>query len=822
MSQVLKYDESDPANPFQNTAGGATAFLLGRAQDLAGEETFPGTSGGLLAVATGAGPLPLPSNIFFYDVSNPDNLKRIGAMSVTGSASQEGTILHMIMKGPFAYTTTFQKGIQVVDVQQAINEYNQVFSTNPVQFGTQITTEGEGFARDTVVNTIPVMTTAFGPTPVNATLYGLAAADFTLDQQTQTIVAASGVESLAVVDPLGGQVLAQSTHLVAPNGTMQRGFSIALGTIGVPCPSGAAFNVTSCNVAAVGGFDPGGKPILVVVDLTNPRNPVPIGAVILDSTALDIVMQDNLALVGEGINTQITDLSDPSRPTPAGTITGIGGRLTVNGFLFGTAGGGVNGLHVAALGALAYVKSFEPKTNVISAGNQLFSNVRINYAIIPPDPQIQTAEVHIDVEGGSRAATLPGSVSAGKGTVIWPSGTTINTSQNYLATVHAQANGGELPTIAKRVPLMKVPIAIAPRDKMLRIQFALPDQGFFTDSAGNPIDKYSVKIYLNADGSGSPAFTVASKDIANAYPNTDVWFNVNADGTGGDIPDGSAQATQPWVARKIDKIINGDGLIFPIKVQAYEVGTVLADYSSVYVAVVSEKTGDLVSKLTATTSIDNNWAQVVQRVASKVDQVPTPTSSGGMLSNSSMIYRVLLAILQAVGNYAFEVLHGLLDGFIDGLEGDAQMIGSVFDAVFHPVKTARAIKEFFGKLIQTLNQISFSSLFKSLYGAAGSFLRWPTLDETVLLAGKAGYFFGYLGGVILELVLSTFLIGFISGGVGAHASKALAALRAFDWIANLLDKAVVVLRFLGYWLERLAKLATDNALTKAAFGFLRE
>src|SRR5205085_12487419 len=127
--------------------------------------------------ATGAGPLPLPSNIFFYDVSNPDNLKRVGAMSVTGSASQEGTILHMIMKGPFAYTTTFQKGIQVVDVQAAIDKYNQVFTTNPIQFGTQITTEGEGFARDTVINTIQVMTTAFSATPLPATLYGIAAAD---------------------------------------------------------------------------------------------------------------------------------------------------------------------------------------------------------------------------------------------------------------------------------------------------------------------------------------------------------------------------------------------------------------------------------------------------------------------------------------------------------------------------------------------------------------------------------------------------------------------------------------------------------------------
>jgi len=141
--------------------------------------------------------------------------------------------------------------------------------------------------------------------------------------------------------------------------------------------------------------------------------------------------------------------------------------------------------------------------------------------------------------------------------------------------------------------------------------------------------------------------------------------------------------------------------------------------------------------------------------------------------------------------------------------------------VLHPVKTAQALADFFGKLVTTLRQINFSQLIKGLYAGAGAFLKWPTLDEAVMLAGKGGYFFGYLGGIIIELVLSTVVIGFVTGGVGAMAEKALEILRAVDWIANIIEKALVVVRFLGYWLEKIASAVTNNVVTKSVVAFLR-
>ncbi len=69
------------------------------------------------------------------------------------SAVQDGLLLRIVMKDQFIYASTFNKGLQVIDLQQAISEYQQ----RPlIQFGEVISTEGQGFAIDAVVNTIPV------------------------------------------------------------------------------------------------------------------------------------------------------------------------------------------------------------------------------------------------------------------------------------------------------------------------------------------------------------------------------------------------------------------------------------------------------------------------------------------------------------------------------------------------------------------------------------------------------------------------------------------------------------------------------------------
>jgi len=376
--------------------------------------------------------------------------------------------------------------------------------------------------------------------------------------------------------------------------------------------------------------------MLVVVDLTDPRHPVALSALALDESASDVVIKDNIALVATPTKTELIDIQDATHPTQIGIIAGIGGRLSVNGFLFGTAGGGSSGLHIAALGALAYVRSFDPKLIVVSAGNEIFSNVTINYAVIPPDPDIQSAEVHIDVQRGGRVATLTGPLNSGKGSVLWPNGTVVNSVNPYFATVHAQASGGELPTVQTRVPLMRVPIAVTSRDRMLRVQFALPDQKLFVDKSGNPLDKFTVKVFLNSDGSGSPAISLTSDQINQAYDNEDVWFD--------DLSDGSSKVAQRWVTRKINQIADAAGVINPIKMQAFEIGTVLSGPTPVFIDVEGEISGKKVStKLLAQEKADGDWSQVIDVVEQKINSAP-PASGTALAENGGLLFRVLHAL----------------------------------------------------------------------------------------------------------------------------------------------------------------------------------
>jgi hypothetical protein len=370
-SALMQYDISDP------TAPGAPVLvtgLPGRAVDLGVEESSPDTGGGLVAVATGAGMLPMPSNIFFYDASDPANVKRIGAVSVTGSAGQEGTILKMVVKDSFAYTSTHRIGIQVVDIRRAIANYTAAIQSDIVQFGFQVSQDGVGFGRDAVVNTIDVETTKFGGS-VPAALFDLKVGNYVVDQQGdpqgQTLVLATGMEALAVGDPLSGQVIAQLSNLSVLGSSLVQGSTIALGTLGAPCPSGTAFNVLTCNVAVVGGREAAGGGVLVLVDLTDPRNPVPVSFVRLDEIPSDVIMKDNLALVGLSNRVQIVDFTSPTSPQLAGIIAGVGGKLalTDSGLLFST------GLLQSQAGL--HISTFQP-TVVIPPVAPVFSQQVVN------------------------------------------------------------------------------------------------------------------------------------------------------------------------------------------------------------------------------------------------------------------------------------------------------------------------------------------------------------------------------------------------------------------------------------------------------------
>ncbi|MGH9687969.1 MAG: hypothetical protein ACRD5K_12850 [Candidatus Acidiferrales bacterium] len=101
----------------------------------------------------------LPGNVWLYCVpSGPGQLQtqpptRVGGVSLTSSATQAGLPLRITMKDSYLYAFTFLQGLQVVDLNQVVSEYQQA---SPADFGTAMSTAGEGFATDAVINTIPL------------------------------------------------------------------------------------------------------------------------------------------------------------------------------------------------------------------------------------------------------------------------------------------------------------------------------------------------------------------------------------------------------------------------------------------------------------------------------------------------------------------------------------------------------------------------------------------------------------------------------------------------------------------------------------------
>lgn len=74
------------------------------------------------------------------------------------------------------------------------------------------------------------------------------------------------------------------------------------------------------------------RPLLMVVSLFDPQNPVGLGYVPLEDAWInDVILKDDLALLGGGKSVTLVSLADKSRPKILGTAPGVGGRLATNG-----------------------------------------------------------------------------------------------------------------------------------------------------------------------------------------------------------------------------------------------------------------------------------------------------------------------------------------------------------------------------------------------------------------------------------------------------------------------------------------------------------
>ncbi len=374
------FDISDPSNPVDKGPG---ASFIGRAIDIAGLEQSPATGGALVAIsAAPAQAITLPGNVWLYSVpSTPQQLQtqppmRVGGVSVTSSATQGGIPTRLFMKDQFLYTFTFRQGFQVVDLNQVAQEYQ---SATPTQFGQAMSTEGQGFATDAVVNTIPL------PNPSGGifTMWDLKADDFTTSNSggaasAQTLLAAAGQLPFVLADPtLSGsqavlyppsatdgtfagnpvQALLMTSADGQTNSLLCYGRAVALGIIAATDSNG---NSTNKHIAVVVGSGlvgsmtscpvPSSAPapyvsLLAVVDLTgayapqgttvacdpkattgSPNCPKAIGFVELPTGGTDVKLHGSVALVATGTNVLLVNLEDPTHPTLAGQINGSFGN----------------------------------------------------------------------------------------------------------------------------------------------------------------------------------------------------------------------------------------------------------------------------------------------------------------------------------------------------------------------------------------------------------------------------------------------------------------------------------------------------------------
>ena len=350
LSFIHAYDLTDPSNPTEVDIG--TAGFIGRAQDSAGEENASVIGGDdLFAVGAGVGAFDfgLPSNLWLYNVSG-SQIQRVGAVSVTGSTVNEGQLLRVTLHGNFAYSGTYPLGIQVVDLQQAIAEYDDVFTHDPTKFGQEITTDGEGFARDAVVNTIPVN----DANSHHYMVFGIQAGEFLVPDSdpfnpvTQTYVVSAGMVpgsipntiSFVVADPTSPGPPAYADILRLAPASLDSGRAVALGQLtdsaldanGNPVQKPVAVVVglgSAADPDIPGSFGPGG--VLAVVDMTNPTSPQVLSMIKLPASPIDVVLYGSTALIGTGENkVLLVKLTDPRQPLFAGEIDGpLGDRLAI-------------------------------------------------------------------------------------------------------------------------------------------------------------------------------------------------------------------------------------------------------------------------------------------------------------------------------------------------------------------------------------------------------------------------------------------------------------------------------------------------------------
>lgn len=447
---LLVYETSDPVSPQPIPSGDGDPrdprfFVQNRPVDISGEAESPLGLSRVVAVSTSSTSKPQPSNVWLLDVSDDAQTNWIGAVSFASSPT-EGWIERTFMKSGVLYAASFKKGIQVVDLAQVRDNFKDVATDALAHFRMRadLHTNGRGYGGEDVVS-IPVP----GPAGAPARLTDIEAAVVRTAAEPKLLVTAAGDTGLIVVDPGSLAVLSNEPVTVRDDAgttlaTLIRGTALAMGTVGDK-------DLTVVFGTGTIGTQPD-RSMLVVVSLVDPANPVGLGFVeIGDPTVEDVILKDDLALLGGATYTTVVSLADPAQPRVAGIIRGIAGRLalTPEGLLFGSTyarfGGTdipLGGVRTATLKRLLLVQSCVrsvsgeecvPNATIpFGADNKTEVPVEVRYRIVPPAEPAQTIKVAI-IRGEAPIQDLPPEFDGLQGASIWPEDTPISPLLPYFA-----------------------------------------------------------------------------------------------------------------------------------------------------------------------------------------------------------------------------------------------------------------------------------------------------------------------------------------------------------------------------------------------------
>lgn len=860
------YDLANPLQPEEIPPGW---FINYPPRDIAGEMDADGRR--TVAVATGPrtwfflqGELVYyydiqssPSNLFVFDVTG-DAPRWIGATNLTDNL-MDGSPNRIVMKDGFVYAATNNKGIQVVDLEAAKEGFPEAGAPENDFVRNGAIFKG-GYNKAAVVNTIPVMEPADAhPGDLNAyflPLVDLKVADYNVGGETKRLVVATGPRkqiALVIVDPIFGETIWRGP-IADATGSVEWGSAIATTTIDnrpIVLIGGLGVGTSSTGVLAVVDLSPlalnalAAPAVLKIIAI-----PHGVGDIVISGSTAILASSASAGSAGAGVAT-LVDLTKPGDPRIVGTLTGVGSRLALaGGLLYSTDRSFIKGLptplggvRTSALSDVTLISGVNPEPILVSAGEEVFQNTDLTYRLVPPKVT-DRAEVRIDVVGGGRVATIDAPGAENTGTVTWPKGTIVNTTQRYQASLYAEAEGHEIQAIPRRLKFDKVPLAITTRDRVVRIQFALAHQGLFKER------RYGVKVFLAPQGSdfpAAPAFALRSDDIAGAYPNIDVWWD--------DLEPGSAKTQASWVTRKIDQMDLPPGTDVTIRRQAFEIGAVFAGYPRIKVVVMSE--GDEPRELSVATGVvtpDGGWAPIIERVGQQIETGSSEASQAAMFglhddvavgtggpsaaddasmyegqsSNtdtswlSALKYRALYWIMVGRAVDAARI-QGAIDGFLDTWNADKAFVVALGVAATDPKGTALGIYNFFKELVPAIADIARNGL-AALWNAPGLL----PLDQPFVLVVQGGYYSGYIVGFLAEQALVTVILTLggaavgtaapiVGNAVGAAVGAAAAQVRKVQFVASLSIRALRVLRSIALFAEALGRAQVLKSVGRAAF-----